>query len=483
MLRVERVSKSFGSVLALDSVSVDFAPREIHAVLGENGAGKSTLMKILYGLLRPDGGSLQLDGRPLALRRPADAQAAGIGMVHQHFMLVERLTVAENVMLGDRRGGIWLPRIAMRRRVSDDARRLALEVDPARRIESLSVGERQRVEILKALRNRATTLILDEPTAVLTPQECEQLFVALRRIRDQGCRVLFISHKLHEVTVLADRVSVLRHGRLVASDPAGRLTTSELSERMIGRVLAEPHRRNSTQPGPVVLKLNYRARTIGHSRLRSAHLEVRAGEIVGVAGVEGNGQDELTRELLKAAPCAHIASDRQREALVLPMSITDNASLKDHQQRPYSRLGWLNRAALRRRANEFVTRFDIRTDSVQRPVAALSGGNQQKLVVARELANRPDRVVAVNPTRGLDMAASRFVHEQLISERDRGAGIVLISADLDEILQLSDRVFVLYDGTLTAAPRDPDAPASASHDAAVIGRLMTGLSIDGGAAA
>lgn len=217
--------------------------------------------------------------------------------------------------------------------------------------------------------------------------------------------------------------------------------------------------------------------------MRDAPLEVRAGEIVGVAGVEGNGQDELTRKLLRAAPCAHIAGDRQREALVLSMSVIENASLKDHRERPYSRFGWLNRAALRRRAGEFVARFDIRAGSLQQPVAALSGGNQQKLVVARELANRPARIVAVNPTRGLDVAASRFVHEQLLSERERGAGIVLISADLDEVLQLADRVFVLYDGTLTAAPRNRDPSATVTHDTIAIGRLMTGLPADGGAAA
>jgi len=459
MLSLTKISKQFGGEAALSDVSVSFEKGTVHAVLGENGAGKTTLMRILYGLLQPDAGMITLDGLRLELPRPAIAQRAGIGMVHQHFKLVEQMTVAENIVLGERGGGAWLPRSTVRRRAMEAAQRTGLEIDPDRRVEDLSVGQRQRVELLKVLQHEVSTLILDEPTAVLTPAEVEQLFAAIRSLRVRGCRVIFISHKLAEVTAISDTVSVLRRGRLVCTEPIGKLSAADLAERMVGQRVEQTERRPGRADGDVVLTVPGSA------------LAVRRGEIVGIAGVDGNGQHELTRAMIERVWPAHIADDRQREALVLPMSVAENAVLKRHGEPAFSRMGWLRRDAIAEFARRIMREFDVRGPGVGAAVATLSGGNQQKLVVGRELSGRPDLVVASNPTRGLDVAATRFVHGELFEARDAGAGVMLVSADLDEVLLLSDRVFVIYGGRLAEARPS----ASGEFDAATIGRMMAGL--------
>lgn len=459
MLSLAKISKRFGADVALADVSVSFEPGTVHAVLGENGAGKTTLMRILYGLLQPDSGLITLNGLRLELRRPADAQRAGIGMVHQHFKLVEQMTVAENIVLGERGGGAWLPRSSIRRRALDAARRVGLEIEPDRRIEELSVGQRQRVEILKVLQREVSTLILDEPTAVLTPAEVEQLFEAIRGLRSRGCRVIFISHKLAEVTAISDRVNVLRRGRLVCTEPIGKLSPADLAQRMVGERIVASERRPGRGGGETVLELHEPA------------LRVRRGEIVGIAGVDGNGQQALTRAIVERDWPAYVADDRQREALVLPMSVAENAVLKRHREPEFSKSGWLRRSAIGAFAQRIVREYDVRGPGVTASAGALSGGNQQKLVVGRELSGKPAFLVAANPTRGLDVAATQFVHGRLIAARDGGSGVLLISADLDEILLLADRVFVIFDGRLTEAGAD----SSGRFDLAAIGRMMAGL--------
>lgn len=501
MLEARRIAKRFGPVVALDDVSVEFHDREVHAVLGENGAGKSTLMNILYGLIRPDAGQVVLDGRALRLRRPMDAHAAGIAMVHQHFMLVEDFTVAENLMLGHLDVGWWLPRSAVRRRAREAARRFALDVDPDRRVEELSVGQRQRVEILKALLREAHTFILDEPTGVLSPDDAQQLFESLRRLRKRGARILFISHKLNEVMAIADRVTVLRRGRRIITESADRATPESLAQQMVGRPLGEFVRPPAPSSGDAVLELRNVSSAGGHVALRDVSLVVRSGEIVGIAGVDGNGQTELARLVLgldrpeagdvrlfdpdggriEPAPraVAHIADDRRREALVLNMSLAENAVLKHHADATFSRRGWLNRRAIASHAAQLVREFDIRPASPFVAAASLSGGNQQRLVIGRELAAGRGLVLAVNPTRGLDVASTDFVHRRLSERAANGCGVLLISADLDEILRLVDRIYVVHSGRLTESRRAGD-PARPTHDTAEIARLMAGLPPDCG---
>lgn len=456
MIQLRDIRKRFGPVAALDGVHLDLASHEIHALLGENGAGKTTLMKILFGLLRPDAGDVLVDGRAVVLRRPADARQIGIAMVHQHFMLVEHMTVAENVLLGDRFAPRWLSAAVMQRVVARDAERLGLDIDAAARVESLSVGQRQRVELLKVLRRPARALILDEPTAVLTPSEADALFDTLRILRGGGCTVVFISHKLAEIERLCDRVTVLRHGRTVFSGRVAESSPASLAAHMIGRAVPAAKSRAPMAAGEVVLR---------HDRL-----SLRAGEIVGIAGVEGNGQAALVHDLLRHARgrVGHIPDDRQREALVPGLSVSENAVLKDHALAPFSRRGRLHWPAIRTHARNLIDRYGIKARSEGSAVADLSGGNQQKLIVARELHAEPRQVFAINPTRGLDIAATQFVHEQLLARRAAGAAVLLVSSDLDEVLALSDRVLVIYRSRLSAVDR-PEKSLD------LIARKMAGL--------
>jgi ABC-type uncharacterized transport system ATPase subunit len=504
------IRKRFGTLAALDGVTLRLAPGQVHGLLGENGAGKSTLMNVAFGLLQPDSGAIRISNQPASLRSPADAIAAGIGMVHQHFMLAGAMTVLDNVLLGDRRAPQFLHRKRDAEKLSAIAARLGWTIDPAARIERLSVGQQQRVEILKALWRDVRVLILDEPTAVLTPPEVEQLFQAVRRLRDEGHSVVFISHKLGEVKTICDHLTVLRRGKVVWEGATSEVSAAQLARHMVGREIESLTRPTPTtgpaflNPGgtgklpslPVaqnpqaVLELK-KLRAPG---LQTISLQIPAGQILGIAGVDGNGQQELAEVVTGLRPIsagqifldnheishtrlkdrlplgiAHIPNDRHLEALATSMTVTENIALKRYNAPPLSRLGVMSWRSASSVARHLVKQFDIRTPSTDSPVAALSGGNQQKVVLARELAMaKPRLIVAMNPVRGLDIAAANFVYQQLLDHRAAGAAILLISSELDELLSLSDRIAVLYEGQLTLT----NFPATTREE---IGQLMAGI--------
>lgn len=503
MIELRGISRTFGSLAALADVSLDIPRGVILGLLGENGAGKSTLMNILYGMLRPSAGSMRVDGRPYAPRSPRDALRSGVGMVHQHFMLAASLSVAENIILGAPHGRLRFRRAA--REIAAFADSVGLPVDADARVGDLSVGRQQRVEILKALFRRVRVLILDEPTASLTPDETDQLFASMRQLRERGVAIVFISHKLREVVGHCDEVVVLRRGRIVFSGPAAASTPESLAEHMVGAgptatsppppaPRAACERADSGRRGPMFEARRVSVGTGPHPERCEVDLHVDGGEIVGVAGVDGNGQDALVDALLgirttlrgtvrvsgidvsrastrarMSHGLAHIPSDRRRQGLVLDFSVIENACLKRFDARPLSRFGWLSRARMRRHAASLVARADVRGPSLDSAAATLSGGNQQKLVVARELHAAPRVLLVCNPTRGVDVAAAAAIRGRLREARDGGAAILLVSSDLDEIVELSDRVLVMYRGTL----RPSAWPAC---DVAAIGRLMAGIS-------
>jgi ABC-type uncharacterized transport system ATPase subunit len=476
-LELRGITKRFGSLVANDAIDFDLAPGEVHALLGENGAGKSTLMNVLYGLYQPDGGEIRMGGKPVRINSPKDAIEAGIGMVHQHFMLIPVMTVAENVVLASEpRRGPFLDLPAARARVRAVSERLGLGVDPDARIEELSVGQQQRVEIVKALYRDARILILDEPTAVLTPQEASDLFTILSALRkDMGTSIIFITHKLGEVLELADRITVLRRGRAVETVPRRSATEQSLARLMVGReVLLRVEKHPANPEGPVLEVRDLQVRDDRDlEAVRGASLDVRAGEIVGIAGVDGNGQSELVEAITGLrrpeagtitvagrdvshgsartsidAGVGHIPEDRQRRGLVLEFTLAENLALHDYRRRPASRMGILSPRRLVKRAGDLLVEFDVRGGGAETPASALSGGNQQKVVIARELSDDPRLLVAAQPTRGLDVGAIEFVHRRLVDERDRGRAILLVSFELDEILGLSDRILVMYGGRI-----------------------------------
>jgi len=485
-LGIRGITKQFGTTLANDSIDLDIGRGEIHAFLGQNGAGKSTLMNILYGLYKPDLGSITVYGRPVEIKSPRDAASLGIQMVHQHFMLGLPFTVAENLVIGlePRQAGLLLDRRRAESVVESLAARYGLNVNPRARIDSLSVGVRQRVEILKALYREAEILILDEPTAVLTPLETEELFDIMRRLRAEQKTVIFITHKLHEVMRVADRVTVLRNGRLVGTRDIEQVDEEQLVEMMVGRLIEAEEIGDATAGQEVVLQLrDLRAVDAlrGIEVLRGVNLDVRAGEITGIAGVEGNGQSELVEvliglrpasggsacldsvELLGSSPRAIMArglacihEDRHEKGLVGDFTVTENLILGKHHLSPFRRGFMLDLAAAHEHALEMVRSFDIRPPLPDREAKYLSGGNQQKLVTARELDVKSMRVlIASQPTRGLDVSATRFLHQQLRAVRDQGVAVLLISADLDEVKLLSNHIAVMYKGQIAASgPRD-----------------------------
>jgi simple sugar transport system ATP-binding protein len=478
LVLLDRVTKRFPGVVANDQVSLELREGEVHALIGENGAGKSTLMRVLYGLYPPDGGRILIGGNEVRIHSPRDAIALGIGMVHQHFVLVDPFTVAENVTLG-MEGGRLLHREEAEKRVGDLAATYGFRIDPRAAVENLSVGEEQRVEILKALYRGVDILILDEPTAVLTPAETADLFENLRQLRDQGKTIVFISHKLDEVLRIADRITVLRRGVVAGETRPAETTKAKLAEMMVGRPVLFRLEKPEVEIGDPVLRLE----NLVGGRLKGVSLDVRAGEVVGVAGVEGNGQRELadsimglrplesgrvrlgdrdlrtaTTQDIRNAGVAFIPEDRHGQGLVLDMSVWENAVIGRHDDRDFAgRFGILFIRKMKELARRLIQKFDVRTRSIEVRAGTLSGGNQQKLILARELATDPGLLLAAQPTRGLDVGAIEFVWKQILDQKAAGRGVLLISAELDEIYALSDRIVTLYEGRITGE-FSPDAP-------------------------
>ncbi len=505
VLEARGITKRFPGVLANDHIDFDLMPGEIHALLGENGAGKTTLMNILYGLYHPDEGQVLIRGQEVTIRDPNDAIRLGIGMVHQHFMLIPGFTVAENIMLGMEplRNGVVLDRRQAEEQIRELSHRYGLDVDPTAYVRDLPVGAQQRVEIVKALYRQADILILDEPTAVLTPQEADELFRVMRSLVEQGKSIIFISHKLKEVLTIADRITVLRGGRVVGTRRPGEVTEADLAEMMVGRKVVLTVPKSDAHPGEEVLRVeDLRVRDArGNEVLRGVSLSVRAGEILGVAGVQGNGQTELVEALTGLRPVesgairmlgrdvthtlvrqrieaglSHIPEDRQRHGLVLSYPVADNLVLCTYYRPPFARSINLNQQAIEQNAVRLVQEFDIRTPGVYVPASSLSGGNQQKVIVARELSRPVRLLVAAQPTRGLDVGSIEYIHRQIVAMRDAGVAVLLVSAELDEIMALSDRIAVMYHGQIIATL--PAAQAAREK----LGLLMAGIPVNGGEA-
>ena len=477
-LEVRNITKRFPGVLANDRVNFKLRKGEVHALLGENGAGKSTLMNVIYGLYSPDEGEFFVDGKRAEIRNPHDAIHAGIGMVHQHFMLVPVFSVAENIILGSETiKGLSLDLRTARRRIRELSSEYGLDVDPRAIVEDLPVGIQQRVEIVKALYRNAKILVLDEPTAVLTPQEVEGLFRVMRQLTERGVSIIFITHKLKEVLAISDTITVMRRGQVVGSTTPAETDEQGLAEMMVGREVLLQVEKTPAQPKDVVLSVANL--TVQDERevavVRDVSFEVRSGEILGIAGVQGNGQTELVEVLtglrnaafgrvalngaivpfekprfLTEAGLSHIPEDRQKHGLVLSYSIADNMVLNTYYQSPFAHRGQRNFQAVAANANELVEQFDVRTPNPMVPASNLSGGNQQKVIVARELSRPVKLLVANQPTRGLDVGSIEYIHKQIIKERDGGAAVLLISAELDEIKSLADRIAVMYHGEIVS---------------------------------
>jgi len=476
VLEMRGIRKEFPGVLANDDVSLDIRQGEVHALLGENGAGKSTLMNILYGLYKPDAGEILLRGKPVVFGSARDAIQAGIGMVHQHFMLIPVFTVAENIVLGvEPRDGIFLDEDGAERRVSELSEQYGLAVDPASLVEDITVGQEQRVEILKALYRGADILVLDEPTAVLTPQEARELFGIINSLKADGKSIIFITHKLNEVLEIADRITVLRRGRVIETVRRVGATEASLARAMVGREVLLRVEKTPARPGDVLLAVEdlHVFDDRGIEKVRGVTLDVRAGEIVGIAGVDGNGQTELIDALtgLRAsasgrvsvggesisnvsprhaldAGVGHIPEDRQRRGLVLEFSIAENIEMHDYAKSPVARAGWIFPRRMIELARKLIKDFDVRGGGPQTRAGGLSGGNQQKVVAAREISRDPKVLIAAQPTRGLDVGAIEYLHRRIVEERDKGRAVLLVSLELEEIFSLSDRILVIYEGEI-----------------------------------
>ncbi|HYI24870.1 MAG TPA: ABC transporter ATP-binding protein [Thermomicrobiales bacterium] len=493
------VVKQFPGVIANDGVNLSVRRGEIHALLGENGAGKSTLMNLLFGLYHPDAGQIEILGNPVHFHGSRDAVQAGLGMVHQHFMLIPRFTVAENVILGNEGPDLVLDRAAAERRVAEIAMSYGLNVDPKARLGDLPVGMQQRVEILRALYQGSRILILDEPTALLTPQEVEDLYVILRRLKADGTTIIFITHKLREVKTVSDRVTVIRRGKTIGTRVTSETTPQELAELMVGRAVLLRVDRPPATPGDTILEGRDLVcqGTHGSKTLDVPSIHLRRGEILGVCGVEGNGQTELIEVLsgmrtpdagtvvvngidvtgrnttgFRRAGVSYIPEDRHGRGLVLDFPLWENVLLGNTERRGFSRSGWVNSRWIRTLTATLMREFDVRAPSPATPAQSLSGGNQQKLIIARELHRNPDIVLAIQPTRGLDVGAIEFVHRSLVEARDMGKAILVLSFDLDEVMDLSDRIVVLSEGRI--AGEFDGASATRSE----LGLLMGGRSTD-----
>jgi simple sugar transport system ATP-binding protein len=499
-IELRDIVKRFPGVVANDHVNLKVQAGEIHALLGENGAGKTTLMRILYGLYQPDEGEILLDGQPVRLNSPADSIRHGIGMIHQHFMLVPSLTVAENVALGlPSSRGFLLDTDQVARRIGELAASYGLQVDPRAYVWQLSVGEQQRVEILKALYRGAQVLILDEPTAVLTPQEVDDLFVTLRRMAAEGHLLIFISHKLHEVLTISDRVTVLRGGQIIRSLTTSGTNRQDLARLMVGREVLLRVDRPPVEAGQTRLRLEevWADGDRGLAAVRGISLDVRAGEILGLAGVSGNGQRELAemiaglrratrgRVLLDGADItawepdrrlarglAYIPEERMRDGVIRELSVEENLIIEEHGRPPFARGIFLNFGRIAQHVDRLVREFEIKTPSRATPLRNLSGGNIQKLILARELAKRPSVLVAAQPTRGVDIGSTEYIHRRLVEQRAAGTATLLISEDLDEVRNLSDRLAVLYEGRLMGILEREQASVER------LGLMMAGVSLE-----
>lgn len=484
VLEAKGITKQFPGVLANDHINFDLREGEVHALLGENGAGKSTLMNILYGLYKADSGEISIHGEPLHLSSPKDAILRGIGMVHQHFMLIPVFSVTENIMLGAETDHRTIPndsvlarldRKEVAAKVSELSTQYGFKIDPNAIIGDLPVGVQQRVEIVKALYRKASILILDEPTAVLTPQEAEDLFRIVRELKQSGVSIVFITHKLKEVLAVADRITVMRGGKVVGTAEPATATEQQLATMMVGREVLLTVDKEAAQPKDDVLKVeNLLVRDQrGLEAVRKISFDVRAGEVLGIAGVQGNGQTELAealtglrgiesgkislgdKDLTGKSPrdftetgLAHIPEDRQRHGLVMGYTVADNMVLCDYYKPPFSQRGIIQQAFLDKNARDLIKEYDVRTPSPYVAASKLSGGNQQKVIVARELSRPVKLVIANQPTRGLDVGSIEYIHKEIITMRDRGVAVLLISAELDEIMSLSDRIAVMYHGEI-----------------------------------
>ncbi|MDX2040625.1 MAG: ABC transporter ATP-binding protein [Acidobacteriota bacterium] len=500
IIEMRGITKRFGAVTANKGINLNIPANTIHAIVGENGAGKSTIMKILYGFYTADEGEIFVDGQPRQIRNPHDAIALGLGMVHQHFMLVPPMTVLENIVLGAEPGNaVKIDFKQAEAQITKLSRDFGFDIDPHKRIEQLSVGQQQRVEVLKALYRGARILILDEPTAVLTPQEVEEFFKILRALRDQGREqgktIIIITHKLNEVLALSDNVTVMRDGQVVGETPTAKTTAPDLARMMVGRdVLLRVEKPEAQPQAPVLSVKNLSA----GSKLNGVSFDVRAGEIVGIAGVEGNGQTELIEVLsglhhasggsfeldglnatrfsarqLKELGIAHIPEDRHRRGLLLEFNLADNTILgTQYRKPPVTTAGLLDEKAVVEKANRLIRDFDVRPPNAALPARALSGGNQQKLIIGREFDIRPKLLLVSQPTRGVDIGAIEFIHRKLVELRDSGAAILLVSAELEEVMSLSDRLLVMYQGRIVGEV-DPNKVAQ-EEISQQVGMLMTG---------
>lgn len=503
VLRLVGISKSFPGVLANDNVDFELSPGEIHALLGENGAGKTTLMNVVYGLYEQDEGQIFINGNQVEIHDPNDALAQGIGMVHQHFMLVPVMTVTENMMLGhETTRGMSLGSLSDldNEKVAKEVKALAdqhgLSIDPDAYVQDISVGEQQRVEIVKALYRGAEVLILDEPTAVLTPQEAEDLFSVMRSLIAEGKSIIFITHKLKEVLAIADRITVLRDGKVVGTTTPTETSEAELAAMMVGREVILQVEKGPANPGEPVLKVeNLQVRDLRDQVVvKGVSFEVRAGEILGIAGVQGNGQAELVEALtglrtiesgivnvdgkettnlrprrITETGIAHVPEDRHKHGLVLVYPIDENLILQTYYLPPFSIRTFIQPKAVRENAQKLVQEYDVRTPSINTNAGSLSGGNQQKVIVARELSRDIRLLIANQPTRGLDVGSIEYIHKRIVEERDQGVGVLLVSSELDEIMSLSDRIAVIYGGEILAIIPAEEATKEE------IGLLMAGV--------
>lgn len=498
-LELRGVTKRFGKFTANDSIDLVIEPGQVHALLGENGAGKSTLMNVIYGLYDPDGGEILLDDAPVNFAGPGDAMAAGIGMVHQHFMLVPVFTVAENVILGFEptgKSGIINLKEA-RKRVREISDRFGFNIDPDALVEDLPVGAQQRVEIIKALSRDAKILILDEPTAVLTPQETDELIGIMRQLRDSGTSIVFITHKLREVKAVADKITVIRRGKVVGSaDPTA--TETELASAMVGRSVSLGVEKSPAVPAETRLAVENLTLLSdnGVPLLEGVSFDVASGEILAIAGVQGNGQTELTETILGSHPSAvgsiklsgkellgqsirgvldsgvgFVPEDRSKDGLIADFSIEENFILDQHDREPYAKGLSLDLAAIEDATNKYIEQFDVRTQSSKALGSQLSGGNQQKVVLARELSRPLQLFIASQPTRGLDVGSIEFIHKRIVAERDHGTAVIIVSTELDEVLALADRIAVMYEGKIIGI-----VPGNTSRD--ILGLMMAGLPYD-----